>query len=601
MYATRLSSDLRLSGTFESRTLTQAVRQISENLVRRSCLNTRDRQYAGLLSDIVGQSHYATIEILASKRRQSAESLARKRRDHHHSTPTSDAAHLISTTTSTTDIKATSDEYENDQLKARMRDKLVKLLYTNRIDDISTRERTCTIKLLHRDGPCDVEGLRRLWGIPKVVFETTKLDRYFLDENKTNVKSILLFYDEIIFTNNSDSRIFNILYWKESCYDKKHSETHDGSTLAPSLNLQENDGDFTNTNNSIYKKRYLNDSKVFRTVSKGIVAKVIKVLLSRRKKPLFERNMDVVIETVMYSINPDRFVERFRENTLRDAGFFKGLHGYEYSRNFSGSLENLQMGKFNRMVKEIRSLHSSNHPSLNNNMHIYGNANASSNSNGADTQANYVSLRTVRRYCSERDLLTDRALRRIYERYVRNKSSSSARRHPHPQRSHSQNHNSNTNGNSNSHSPRQSQRHVQFEDMRFSISDFVRMYLAWVECATDAGVRYWFSILDQDGDGIIGMKDIMHFYKERKLESERRNGMLLADVGCVWIKICAMGGRPPTGPGLDLQSMLDLGKDEREFIIHALLVRRADDGHLTNVQATMQAHSDSDPGSAIII
>lgn len=122
-----------------------------------------------------------------------------------------------------------------------------------------------------------------------------------------------------------------------------------------------------------------------------------------------------------------------------------------------------------------------------------------------------------------------------------------------------------------------------------TVGDFVRMYLALVGCQSDPGLRYWFGVLDQDGDGRVGVGDVAHFYTERKAESERRNGVLLADVHWLWVRLCAMGGVRPDGPGLDLAALQALGKDEREFVMCALLVRRADDGKLADVASTIAA------------
>lgn len=516
---------------FENRALLNAVKHISDNLVRRSCLNTRDPRYASLLSDILGQSHYATIEILARKRRQSAENLARKRaRD---SSESISAKLLVAHDHAVIEDDDEKKKKRDELFTNAMRDRLVKILHSSKLDDTSSHERVLTISILERDGLCDVEALRRLWYVPKVIFEACKLDKHFKEQE--DKRDILLFYDRLIYQKPSDTRTFNILYWKESCFDKHHSSIVE-------------DPCFENTT----RKRTSSEYYKFRTVGKPIIARVVRVLLSRRKKPLYEQNMDAAIETVLYTINADRFIDRFRESSLRDAGFFRGLHGFEYSRNFTGSLENLQIGKFNRMVKDIRSLRHDT------NGHVSSNGHSNSN---------YISLRAIRRYCTDRDLLTDRALRRIHERYVRHRSY----RHRHHAHAHSG---------------------KQMDEMKFSVGDFVRMYLAWVGCSSDAGMKYWFSVLDQDGDGVVGMGDIVHFYSERKMESEKRNGMLLADARCVWIRMCAMSGvSPHHGRGLRLQCMMDLGKDEREFVVHALLVRRADDGHLTNVAATMEAHA----------
>lgn len=531
MYSS-MPSDLRLSNgpiPFENRALLNAVRHISNDLVLRASIQTRDRRYAKLLSDIRGEGQYATIEVLARKRRESI-NLARKRRDAPGALPSSgDEASKEPSSKK----QAQRDSREHTPAA---RDKLVKLLHSVRHDEIAEKERSLTMGMLNRAGTRNVDAMRRLWGVPKVIFDTTRADRYLSEQEN---KVVQLFYNRYIFRTSADARIFNILYWKESCYDEKHNALQDPC--------------HTPERRADYAARKPPDKKrMFRTISKGIIAKVIKTLLTRRRSPFFEKNMDVVIETVLYAINPDRFVERFRETALREAGFFKGLHGYEYSRCFTGSLENLHMGKLNRMLKDIRAVRS---------FDAAERCSSGKHGTGTAISSNCVSLRAVRKYCAERDSLTDRVLQGVHERYVEQRTK---------------------------------------EEVRFSVADFVRMYLAWVGCWTDPGVKYWFSVLDQDGDGLVGVRDVAHFYSERKAESERRNGVVLADVRWLWFRLCAMSGVSPNGPGLDLNAFKELGKEEREFVMCALLVRRVDDGNLINVAATMAAHVENMNGPLLM-
>lgn len=532
-----LSSDFRLSSgpiPFENRALLNAVRHISNNLVRRASINTRDRRYANLLSNILGESHYATIETLAQKRREST-NLGRKRRE---------APGLPSSSDEGVSEPSSKKLTQHDLRKApsaATRDKLVKLLRAVRHDELAAKERTLTMTFLKHPGARNVDSLRRLWGVPKVVFEATRLDRYLTEQD---AKVVETFYDRYIWRNCPDARIFNILYWKESCFDQKHDALNDPCHKPERL--------------AYYSPRKPPDHRrMFRTVSKSAIAKVIRTLMTRRRSPFFEKNMDIAVETVLYAINPDRLVERFRESALREAEFFKGLHGYEYSRSFTGSLENLHMGKLNRLVKDIRAVRS------------FDTADRSNSSRNGTSSC--MSLRAIRKYCAERDSLTDRVLHGVHGRYVQQRT----------RRSNS-----------------------GADDVRFTVADFVRMYLAWVGCWTDPGVKYWFSILDQDGDGVVGVGDVAHFYSERKVESERRNGIILTDVGCVWFRLCAMSGVSPNGPGLDLNAFKEMGKEEREFVMYALLFRRADDASLTNVAATMastMAANGNDAEGAIVL
>lgn len=500
---------------FENRALLDAVRLISGDLVKRAGISSTDNTYANLLSDIWGQSHYATIEILAAKRRHALAKRPRKQPSKGKTPPptpppsAADAQGRLRKPAED-DPRGPDDagKKRRAQRKNAARDQLVRLLRRVKEDSLVANERRLTCLLAKNEAELDVDSVRRLWGVPQVVFEAAGLDVYFR-ENRS-IKNVTDFYDRHITRTSPDSRIFNVLYWKE-CREEKG----EGG-------------------------RRRNGKGTFRSISKSIVATVIRLLLTKRRSPFFEKNMDVVVETVLYGINPDRFVDRFRESFLREAGFFQGVQGYEYSRSFTGALENLQLGKLNRMLKDIRAVKV-----------------VDDEDTIATGRTDFLSLHAVTKYCAERDTLTDRALRAVQSRYVL--------RH------------------------RSDGRVDDCEVLGMTQADFVRMYLALVGSGTDPGLKYWFAILDQDGDGWVGAGDVAHFYAERKLESENRNGILLADVRCLWIRLCAMSGVSPNGKGLDLNSLKDLGREEREFMMCALLVRRADDGNLTNVAATLSA------------
>lgn len=517
-----MSPDARLPGNplrFDNRALLRAVHRISIDLTRRTSASVRDPRFSSLLSDIWGQSHYATIEVLAQKRRQSEQNLARKRRD----LASASASEQNQLESQSTPEQRPSKDRRLKQISSAQRDKLVRILRTTHFDESFDRERALTIDLLRNPAACDIDALRRLWDVPRIIFDVTRLGRYFAEHGRD---SVLEFFDSHIWRKSRDSRVFNILYWKESCMDKpREDQPVSKCPVQKSLN---------------HNKHHL------RTLSKNLIAKVIRNLLLRRRSPFFERNMDIVVETVLFAIHPDRFVDRFRESTLRDAGFFKGLVTFEYSRSFTGAMENLQIGKLNRMLKDIRAIrsievsdgfHSSRQPS----------------NTG-------LSLRAICRYCAEQDSLTNRVLRRVYERHARDRERRST---------------------------------TNADDLHLSLPDFVRMYLAWVGCWTNVGLRYWFSVLDQDGDGTIGVGDIAHFYSERKIESERSNGIMLVDVRWLWFRLCAMCGAPPSSEGLDLNAFKEMAREEREFVMYALLARRADDGTLTNVAATLAMQMDA--------
>lgn len=500
MYSFRISNGShRNPRPFDNRSLLNAVRHISGSLVKRAGISSGDSTYATLLADIWGQSQYATLDVLIRKRSQTVGKRAR------HSLGNEPGKETWNKQVTQANGKEDLNTAHTDKKNAA-RDQLVRLLRRVKIDKLATNEHRLTVMFASKGVHLDVNGMRKLWGVPQVIFETTGLDAY-LAQN-ADINTICKFYDCYIARRSPDSRIFNILYWKENPqlhFNAKAIRYHQGT---------------------------------FRCVSRGIVAEVIRLLLTKRRSPFFEKNMDVVIEVVLYHMNPDGFVNKFRESAFREACFFQGVQCYEYSRSFSGVLENLQLGKLNRMLKDIRAI-----KSMDNMQREFPEA------------SKLLSMEAVSKYCAERDTLTNRALRGVFCRYVK-------RRRLH----------------ANAPLP-----------LTMTETDFVRMYLALVGSGTDSALKYWFSILDQDGDGWIGPGDVAHFYAERKLESEKRNGILLADKHCVWIRFCAMGGVSPRGKGLSFCTMKELCKEDREFLMCALLVRRADNGNLIDVAGAIKA------------
>lgn len=513
MYSQPLSARPRRSRRyFGSNPLLDAVRHVSNGLVKRAGIASADSAYATLLTDIWGQSHFASIEVLIRKREETLDKRIRKGLGQ-----AANQVGRVNTASPSCDVEVEEVIDDVKSLKAQKRniarDKLVRLLRRVKEDSLAASERKLTCDLVEKTGKLDVEELRKLWGLPLVVVEVAGLNDYLWQHS--DVHSVLQFYDRYMWRASPDTRIFNVLYWKEN----RH--------VLPHTNLERN------------------NRCIFRSISKNVVAEVVRLLLTKRRCPLFEDNMNVVVETVLYGINPDRFVNQFRENSLREACFFQGLRGYEHSRSYTGALENIQLGKLNRMLKDIRAVKA-----------------IDDQHNNLCEDSNLLSLRAVSEYCTERGTLTDRALRAVYCRYVKYKTSTVV--------------------------------DEEFQRLAMSTAEFVRLYLALIGSATNSGLKYWFSILDQDGDGWIGAEDVAHYYAERKFESECRNGVILADVQSIWIRLCAMSGVSPNGKGLNLSSLKYLGKEDREFVMCALLIRRADTGNLVNVAATVSSEGKKD-------
>lgn len=521
MYSQRSSNILPGSPIpSDNRGLHNAVHLISRSLVKQACTSSRDSVYANLLSNIWGKSQYATIEMLAEKRNQFQYRL-HKSSDHSSKSNTvrlqkkvlhDDHIQPISSGAKGQSVNKQEAAKRKETQRNEIRNRLVCILRKVKSNSVDENERTCTVSLVRREGALDLASLRRLWSVPEVVFEATQLGEHF--ESSKNIDKILSFYDSHMAGASPDGRIFNILFWKESF-------------------LKEN---------QLESQHYTPQNKNHRTISREIVSKVVGLLFTKRRSAFFQKNIDVIIEVVLYSIHPDCYVHKFRQSLLSQANFSQGLCGYEHSRSFTGSLANLALGKLNRLLKDLKAV-----------------GEIEEGHGTKSSVSNWLSTRTIRRYCAERDTLTNRALQGVHDRYGRRIACSMD----------------------------------NLKDVKMSRAGFVRMYLALVGSGTDTGLKYWFSVLDHDGDGLIGLSDVSHFYNERKAESEKRNGMLLADTCSFWVRLCAMCRVSPSGRGINLNALKELGREEREFVMCALLVRRADDGNLINVAATVTSDVNS--------
>ncbi len=125
--------------------------------------------------------------------------------------------------------------------------------------------------------------------------------------------------------------------------------------------------------------------------------------------------------------------------------------------------------------------------------------------------------------------------------------------------------------------------HVAEPSLGMTRAEFAQLFAALVECGKPSSMRYWFWVLDTDGDGVLGRADIADFYRARKAASEARNGVRLASARALWYRLLDM-----VGGQIDLRALLSLTSKQREFILVALLVRRADDGHLVDLNQSLK-------------
>lgn len=485
--------------SFENKSLLYAVRHISASLVKRSGISENDPIYASLLADIWGRSRYATLEVLHAKRARGPATGSQNRRASSASSATTASKEAQSVRKGKKDRKDGRCDAETDRRRERSRDALVRLLRRVVQSDIAENERRLTISLCNAP-MLDIEALRRLWGIPYVIFEAASIHAYL----GKNPQAVIPLYNSLVANADPDRRVFNLLHWHERNNPDPKSPSPIPATPP--------------------------------AVSKQIIARVVSLLLTKRRSPFFEKNMPTVMEVVLYAIAADPYILHFRYSHLRTAAFCHALQTYEYSRSFTATLENLQLARLNRLLKDIRAVRAIDADLL----------------PVQPPLPAALSRRAVEKYCIQRDTLTDRALHAVFARYL-----------------------------------------TATPTLTMTEADFVRMYLSLVASGSDPGLAYWFAVLDHDGDGLVGPADIAHFYAQRKAESEKRNAILLADVDSFWVRLCAMCAVSPIAPGIDLAALKTLGREDREFVMCALLVRRVDDGNLINVAATVSSDVDA--------
>lgn len=64
--------------------------------------------------------------------------------------------------------------------------------------------------------------------------------------------------------------------------------------------------------------------------------------------------------------------------------------------------------------------------------------------------------------------------------------------------------------------------HVRDSERRMTKDEFISMYAAIEGVAAPTYTRYWFSVLDVDGDGVLGPSDISDFCKVKYVSKIRR-------------------------------------------------------------------------------
>lgn len=277
----------------------------------------------------------------------------------------------------------------------------------------------------------------------------------------------------------------------------------------------------------------MSDERMYRVLARSdgechgirvsVVARVVRKLLCARKSALYNDNMDIAVEAALFAIDPDVFASRFTLTRLRACAFCATLRRYEHARAFTGAFEAISPSRLGRLLRDLQAVRALSQPHTS------------------------LTLGAIHAYCAENLLLTARAVAGVFRRHARAAAGTAA---------------------------------------SMTAGEFTRLYLALTACATDSSVRYWFAVLDQDGDGRLGRADVAHFYSARRRASEAINGAPLAGARAFWTRLRELSGADERGVTQGM--LLRLGAKEREFVLCALLVRRADDGHLVDVSRLVQ-------------
>jgi len=85
------------------------------------------------------------------------------------------------------------------------------------------------------------------------------------------------------------------------------------------------------------------------------------------------------------------------------------------------------------------------------------------------------------------------------------------------------------------------------EEGSMSYTDFVWFCLSEEDKTTDTAIDYWFRCVDRDGDGVITMYDLEHFYSEQlhRMESLSHEPVQLIDILCQLLDMISPNIQPP--------------------------------------------------------
>lgn len=379
------------------------------------------------------------------------------------------------------------------------------------------------------------------------------------------------------------------------------------------------------------------------TIARTVVATVVRKALESRYSTMFSKHMTVATAAVLFFIDPEKHALRISRASLKAAQLSYALRRMELANEFVACLTPVEAGKFSALIRDLTAVvEDSGRREGTPNGYVLNPVPCRhsecermackyvANSEEMALYCSVVSKGAVLRYCEQRNLLTRRTVMAVFTQHgsalresTGNRKVESHRRASAAKRmcfdrfeepglclgstlddecSNASSDEMDTCVDASSSQRTTRKREESACPLQvMSGVDFARLYLALVHCGSNVGIRYWFSVMDADGDGVVSMADAHHFYAERKRDAERLfPGTVLCHLSCVWTRISASVGVAhsteyitttkdgviSTDAAWNLRQVLRMSRADREFMLCALLIRRIDESQLIDSAAT---------------